>query len=269
MGTATVAVAQFAPGPDAAANLATIERLARDAAERGAGLVVFPEYSSYFDAAPDEHWLPHAEALDGPFVTALGAFADELGAVLVAGLVERADDPRKVRNTLVALAPGRGLVASYRKLTSTTPSGGRESTGSRPGAIGAPETFEWGRLHCRAADLLRHPLPRGHATDRRCRGGSRPRPGRVGCAARSRSTTGGRSSRRARSRTRSTSPRRARPRPSASQFAHRRPDGPSRIAALGEAEGVAAAAISPARVAEVRATNPALALRRFGVTDPG
>ncbi len=137
----SVAVAQFAPGSDSAGNLAAIDRLAREAAERGAGPIVFPEYSSYFEGEPAEHWLPHAEALDGPFVAALGALAGELGAIIVAGVVERADDPRKVRNTLVALAPGRGLIATYRKLHLYDAFGVRESDWVEAGAIEAPETI--------------------------------------------------------------------------------------------------------------------------------
>jgi len=143
MSSSGVAVAQFAPGADPDANLAVIERLARLAAERGAGLVVFPEYSSYFDGEPSERWLPHAEALDGPFVTALGVLADELDVIVVAGMVERADDPQKVRNTIVALAPRRGLIASYRKLHLYDAFGVRESDWVEAGATQAPETFTW------------------------------------------------------------------------------------------------------------------------------
>ena len=43
-----VAVAQFAPTADRSANLARIAELTEIAVDRGAGVVVFPEYSSYF-----------------------------------------------------------------------------------------------------------------------------------------------------------------------------------------------------------------------------
>ena len=51
-----IAVAQFAPGADAEANLAEITRLTELAAARGARLVVFPEYSSYFTPEPGWDW---------------------------------------------------------------------------------------------------------------------------------------------------------------------------------------------------------------------
>ena len=60
-----VAVAQFAPGTDKAENLAVIRQLATRAVERGAELVVFPEYSSFFTAELGEHSVAAAEPLDG------------------------------------------------------------------------------------------------------------------------------------------------------------------------------------------------------------
>jgi predicted amidohydrolase len=41
------------------------------------------------------------------------------------------------------------------------------------------------------------------------------------------------------------------------------------VASLGEGTGTASGEVSPDRVAEVRKKNPALALRRFGVTPKG
>ncbi len=52
-----IAVAQFAPGVDDAENLATITALAQRAVERGASLVVFPEYSSHFSADAGHDWV--------------------------------------------------------------------------------------------------------------------------------------------------------------------------------------------------------------------
>ena len=72
---AAVAVAQFAPGDDTAANLAEITRLAELAVARGARLVVFPEYSSYFTAAMGADVVPFAQELNGEFSGALGALA--------------------------------------------------------------------------------------------------------------------------------------------------------------------------------------------------
>ena len=58
--TVAIAVAQFAPGDDTDDNLERMSRLAGDAANRGALLVVFPEYSSYFTPTMDASWAEHA-----------------------------------------------------------------------------------------------------------------------------------------------------------------------------------------------------------------
>lgn len=136
-----IAVAQFAPGDDRAANLAEIERLAALAVARGARLVVFPEYSSYFTPTPDETWLDAAEPVGGAFTTALAALADRLGAHLVAGMIERLEGERRVANSVVAVAPGE-VVARYRKLHLYDAFGQRESEWVAPGEVAAPEVFE-------------------------------------------------------------------------------------------------------------------------------
>src|SRR5690606_6439462 len=66
-----IGVAQFAPTTDRAANLRLIEDLVGRARDRGARVVLFPEYSSYFVNPFDESLAAHAEDIDGPFVQAL------------------------------------------------------------------------------------------------------------------------------------------------------------------------------------------------------
>src|SRR3954465_773903 len=99
-GPIAIAVAQFAPGDDTDDNLERMSRLAGDAANRGALLVLFPEYSSYFTPPLDASWGQHAQGLAGPFVRALAELATELGIHVVAGLVERIHDEKRVANTL-------------------------------------------------------------------------------------------------------------------------------------------------------------------------
>ena len=141
-----LAVAQFAPGADAAANLDTITRLATTAVDRGASLVVFPEYSSWFEADLGPRWLEAAQPLDGEFVQALAALARKLGIHLVAGLIESTDDPQRVSNAVVAISPQGETVATYRKLHLYDAFGGRESDWVKPGEIEPPQTFAWGDL---------------------------------------------------------------------------------------------------------------------------
>ena len=135
-----VAVAQFAPTADEVANLAKIDELSARAAARGADVVLFPEYASYFVDPFDATLAAHAQDLDGPFVAGLSAIAARHGVTVVAGLVERADGDR-VRNAVVAV-DATGPVAAYRKLHLYDAFGQRESDWVEPGALATPETFE-------------------------------------------------------------------------------------------------------------------------------
>ncbi len=138
--TVAVAVAQFAPAADAEANLTAIAQLAERAAGRGARVVVFPEYSSFFIDPFDETLAVHAQGLDGSFVARLTDLAGGLGILIVAGLLERGEGQR-VRNTVVAV-DASGVRAVYRKLHLYDAFGQRESDWVEPGTIEAPQTFE-------------------------------------------------------------------------------------------------------------------------------
>lgn len=140
-----IAVAQFAPGPHKDANLGTIRALARTAVDRGAGLVVFPEYSSFFVEPVGSAFVDAAEPLDGAFVSALGRLAASLGVHVVAGFAELADDTH-FSNTLVATSPSGDVVATYRKQHLYDAFGASESDWVSAGALDEPETFEVGSL---------------------------------------------------------------------------------------------------------------------------
>jgi predicted amidohydrolase len=134
-----LAVAQFAPTTDASANLEQITALTALAVARGAGVVVFPEYSSAFLDPFDESLAGHAQPLDGPFTAALSRLAAEHDIHIVAGLLERAHASR-VHNTLVAVG-GDGIRARYRKTHLYDAFGQRESDWVEPGELAEPETF--------------------------------------------------------------------------------------------------------------------------------
>jgi predicted amidohydrolase len=141
-----VAVAQFAPGREPAVNLAAMRALAETAVARGAGLIVFPEYSAFFEPVMGPSFVAAAEPLDGAFVSALAALAADLGVHVVAGMLEATDDPHRFSNTLVAADPAGRLVAKYRKLHLYDAFGDRESDWVRAGAVEEPETFDVGGL---------------------------------------------------------------------------------------------------------------------------
>jgi predicted amidohydrolase len=137
-----VAVAQFAPSDDRDRNLDVIRSLAGRAADRGAELVVFPEYSSFFVDPVSAAFVDAAEPLDGPFVGALTRLAGELGIHVVAGMAEQAPSRNRFFNTVVAVAPEDGVVATYRKQHLYDAFGARESDWVEPGPIEPVALFE-------------------------------------------------------------------------------------------------------------------------------
>lgn len=141
-----IAVAQFAPGADKEQNLASIRDLATTAVARGAQLVVFPEYSSYFTPVLDEETVAAAESLDGPFASGVAAIAKVLGVHIVVGLIEETMGGDRVYNTVIAIDAGGRRVAAYRKLHLYDAFGHQESEWVAPGAIEPPETFVVGGL---------------------------------------------------------------------------------------------------------------------------
>ena len=186
---------------------------------------------------------------------------------VVAGMIERLDgDERRVANTVVAVAPGAGVVARYRKLHLYDAFGQRESEWVAPGAIEAPQLFEAGGIRfglqtcydarfpevtrrivdagadvvCMPAEWVRGPLKEAHW--------------RVLTTARALENT-----------------------MYVAAADHAPPVGAGNsmivdpmgveLATIGEATDVAVAWISRARIDAVRRINPALALRRFDVTE--
>ena len=109
----TLACAQFAAAPaDVPFNLAKVEALAREAAGRGAKVVVFPELcvSGYLPAGELERF---AAAPDGPELARIAATARDAGIAIAAGFAERAPDGR-LFNSIAILGPG-GEIAVRRK----------------------------------------------------------------------------------------------------------------------------------------------------------
>lgn len=259
-----VAVAQFTPGTDQAVNLAAMRELAETAVARGARIVVFPEYSSFFESVIGDASVAAAEPLDGAFVTALGRLAVDLGVHVVAGLLERTDDADRVHNTLVALDPAGAIVARYRKLHLYDAFGARESDRVLAGVIEAPQTFEVAgitvglqtcydirfpevtrRLVDAGADLVLVPAEwvRGPLKEQHWRTlvTARALENTIYLAAADHAPPSG---------------------VGASMVVD--PMGVE-LVTIGETTDVAVAWVSAARLAQVRTVNPALALRRFGV----
>jgi deaminated glutathione amidase len=100
---------------DVEANLATADRLVRQAAAQGAELVVLPEKWNLLGT--EEQMAQGAQPLDGRCVSWARSVAAELGIDLVAGsIVEDLPGRAKRSNTSVHIAPDGDVKAVYRKL---------------------------------------------------------------------------------------------------------------------------------------------------------
>jgi deaminated glutathione amidase len=109
------AAVQLNSNQDTGRNLATADRLVRQAAALGAELVVLPEKWSVLGTP--EQMLAGAQPLDGECITWARAAARELGIDLVAGsIVERVAGAAKTSNTSVHIGPDGEIRAVYRKL---------------------------------------------------------------------------------------------------------------------------------------------------------
>jgi predicted amidohydrolase len=96
-------------------NLAAADRLVREAAGRGAELVVLPEKWTVLGTG--EQLSAGAQSLDGPAIEWARAIARELELDLVAGsIVEHVPGQEKTCNTSVHVGPDGELRTVYRKL---------------------------------------------------------------------------------------------------------------------------------------------------------
>jgi predicted amidohydrolase len=109
-----VAAVQLNATADRGANLAAADRLVREAAARGARLVVLPEKWPLLGSGAQQS--AGAEPIDGPAASWARECARELGLELVAGsFTERTADGRR-HNTSLHISPDGEIRAIYRKI---------------------------------------------------------------------------------------------------------------------------------------------------------
>lgn len=109
------AAVQMSATADKAENLSAAERWTREAAARGARLVVLPEVFTYRGRRGTETTI--AEPIPGPTSERMGSLARELGIHLQAGsIAERIDGDSRCHNTALFFSPAGELVARYRKI---------------------------------------------------------------------------------------------------------------------------------------------------------
>lgn len=135
-----VAVIQFAPTTDKAENLAQIERFVTQAADQGAGLAVLPEYSLFTNPVIDETFVESAEELDGTAVSTIRGLSKNNNIAIIAG-VNEPDGAGRIYNTLVGIQHGK-IEATYRKLHLYDAFGTHESKWVSPGEIQEPQLLE-------------------------------------------------------------------------------------------------------------------------------
>lgn len=136
-GTLTVAALQAAFGSDMDANIATVTRLVRDAAGKGAQIILPPELfqGPYFCKTQEEDWFAQAwPALEHPCVTALQPLAAALNVAIPVSIFER-DGPRYY-NSLVMLDADGTALGVYRKSHIPDGPGYQEKYYFRPGDTG-------------------------------------------------------------------------------------------------------------------------------------
>ena len=135
--TIRVAALQAAFGADIAANIKTVERLVRDAANKGAQIILPPELfqGPYFCTAQEEKWFATAyPAATHPCVVALQPLAKELGIVIPVSIFER-DGPLYFNSIVILDADGANL-GTYRKSHIPDGPGYMEKYYFRPGDTG-------------------------------------------------------------------------------------------------------------------------------------
>jgi predicted amidohydrolase len=109
-----IAAVQINPGlMNPRKNLEKIIGNIREAAQKQASLIVFPECSlSGYLFQSREEALPFAETIPGPSSERLTTLCKELGVYIVVGLLERDED--KLFNAAVLIGPD-GIIGKYRK----------------------------------------------------------------------------------------------------------------------------------------------------------
>jgi N-carbamoylputrescine amidase len=148
MNNIRIALVQQSCSVDREANMAKSIARIREAAERGAQLVVLQELHCglYFCQSEDTNCFDQAEPIPGPATERFGQLARELGMVIVTSLFERRA-PGLYHNTAVVLERDGTIAGRYRKMHIPDDPGFYEKFYFTPGDLGfTPIDTSVGRL---------------------------------------------------------------------------------------------------------------------------
>lgn len=153
---------QLNSGNDLTANLRAACSGVRAAAERGAQLIMLPEYAALLDGSGRvmrDNSYPEDQH---PALPAFQALARETRAWLLPGSITVKIDDARMANRSYLLSPDGAVVARYDKIhmfDATLPSGKviRESSAYRPGAQAVVADLPWGPLGMTVCYDLRFP----------------------------------------------------------------------------------------------------------------
>nr|WP_145769923.1 carbon-nitrogen hydrolase family protein [Denitratisoma oestradiolicum]TWO81107.1 acyltransferase [Denitratisoma oestradiolicum]CAB1367787.1 Deaminated glutathione amidase [Denitratisoma oestradiolicum] len=112
-----IAAIQMISGPEVGPNLQTARRLLEQAATQGARLAVLPEYFPLIGASDADRLAARERQGAGPIQEFIATTARDLGLWLVAGSIPlMADDPAKLRNSSLVYDDLGHCVARYDKI---------------------------------------------------------------------------------------------------------------------------------------------------------
>jgi predicted amidohydrolase len=135
-----IAIAQVTSSTDKQSNLKTALGLIKEAKNKNAELIAFPEFLMAFSPASQsaEELTQVGESVDGAFITALCDAAKANGIAIIAPIYETSSVPNRVFDSAVWIDAKGNVAAVYRKLHLYDAFGFKESDKFHPGADVAP-----------------------------------------------------------------------------------------------------------------------------------
>ncbi len=155
-----VALVQMRSSEDKQENLKKSIEFVREASEKHADLVCFPEFQMAFSPGSQtaSQLAGIAETVKGNFVTSLAKAAREHKIGIVATIYEKSSKPQRVYDTAVVVSPTGAVASVYRKLHLYDALGFRESAKLMPGkAIVKPASTKAGKAGIMICYDLRFP----------------------------------------------------------------------------------------------------------------